>query len=231
MQVWSASSRQATHKEHEHNIVSETHTSGNWRRFRGFLLLPFFSFFIHNNAAFTSQGSSKSFVCGWKNIKTFDAARRSRVIIDFIFLFTNNIMRRSEIIFSFMSNFYVSACDNNSAFFMLPSTLNFAYFKPLFSNLKLQSWKQAKVFHFYFSFGLAKFNVLNSMLKLLSLFNILDITCIVLWRKLAEVEKHIEHKIIRESLMLGEGVWIVCATNKVLYENPPRLSPFPQLKQ
>jgi hypothetical protein len=45
----------------------------------------------------------------------------------------------------------------------------------------------------------------NSIVKLLSLFNMPDITCIVLWRKLAEVEKHIEHRIIR-----SEGVSRLC---------------------
>lgn len=47
--------------------------------------------------------------------------------------------------------------------------------------------------------------------KFYPLFNIPDITCIVLWRKLAEVEKHIEHKIIRESLMTTvERVYSLC---------------------
>lgn len=65
--------------------------------------------------------------------------------------------------------------------------------------------------------------------KFYPLFNIPDITCIVLWRKLAEVEKHIEHKIIRESLMTTVERVYSCA--KFTLQRLLRLGPFPQRKQ
>lgn len=62
----------------------------------------------------------------------------------------------------------------------------------------------------------------NSIAKVLSLFNMPDITCIVLWRKLAEVEKHIEHKIIR---CWGVKEFLVCAGNKVRLGKSPSAQP------